>query len=71
MNIKILVGVILIALGILAFIYKGFSYTKEEKVVDLGPLQATADVQKQVEVPTWAAVTLVVVGGVILVFSRR
>ena len=36
-------GVILVVIGIIALIYGGISYTTEEKVLDLGPLEATAE----------------------------
>ena len=40
-------GVVLVVLGLLALVYGGISYTKREKVVDLGPIQATATEKKQ------------------------
>lgn len=38
-----LIGIILIVVAAAAFAYQGISYTTREKVVDLGPLQVTAD----------------------------
>jgi hypothetical protein len=38
-----LVGVALIVLGIVAFAYQGIKYTSREKIIDIGPLQATAE----------------------------
>jgi len=38
-----LIGIILIVLGIIAFGYQGISYTSREKVIDMGPIQVTAD----------------------------
>ena len=38
-----LIGIILIVVAVAAFAYQGISYTTREKVVDLGPLQVTAD----------------------------
>ena len=35
----VIVGVILIVLGAVALAYQGITYTSQEKVVDLGPLQ--------------------------------
>lgn len=71
MNLKVLVAVILIAAGVFALVYKGFNYTEKEEVLKLGPLQASADVQKRYEIPTWAGVTMIAGGVVILVFFRR
>jgi hypothetical protein len=38
-----LIGIILIVVAIAAFAYQGISFTTREKVIDLGPLQVTAD----------------------------
>jgi hypothetical protein len=38
-----IVGVALIILGVLALAYQGITYTTREKVIDLGPLQASVD----------------------------
>lgn len=38
-----LIGIILIVVAVAAFAYQGISYTTREKVIDLGPLQVTAD----------------------------
>ena len=41
-----IVGIVLIAIGIIALAYGGFSYTKREKVIDAGPLQVSATARK-------------------------
>ncbi len=38
-----LIGIILVVVAVAAFAYQGISYTTREKVIDLGPLQVTAD----------------------------
>ena len=38
-----LIGIIMIVVAVAAFVYQGISYTSREKVVDLGPLQMTAE----------------------------
>jgi uncharacterized membrane protein len=61
-----LVGIALIVLGIVAFAYKGISYTSREKVIDIGPIQATADTQKTIPLsPVLGGLALV--GGIVLV----
>ena len=55
-----IVGVLLIALGLVGLLYGGVSWTRREKVVDLGPLQVTQDKEKSVPVPP-------IVGGICLV----
>lgn len=61
-----LVGIILIVIGIIAFAYGGITYTKREKVLDLGPIQATAE--KEHTIPFSPALGgICLVGGIILV----
>ena len=46
-----LIGIILIVLGIVSFAYQGITYTTREKVIDLGPVQATAEKKKTIPLP--------------------
>jgi len=46
-----LVGVLLIATGLLALVYQGITYTSRETLIDIGPLHATADRQKTLTLP--------------------
>ena len=39
----VIVGVLLIIVGIAGLAFGGFSFTHKEKVIDLGPIQASAD----------------------------
>ena len=61
-----IIGIILIAIGIIALAYGGFTYTKREKVIDAGPLQVSADKQKTVPFPPILG-GLCLVGGIVLV----
>jgi len=63
-----LLGIILIALGIIAFAYQGITYTTREKVVDLGPIQMTADRSRTIPLtPVVGAIALV--GGIALLVT--
>jgi hypothetical protein len=61
-----ILGIILIVLGIFALAYQGISYTKREKVVDLGPIHATKDTTKTIPLPPVLG-GLALVGGIVLV----
>jgi hypothetical protein len=61
-----LVGVALIVLGVLALAYQGITYTTREKVIDLGPLKASVDKEKNIPLPPIVGV-LALAGGVALV----
>ena len=64
-----LLGAILIVLGIVALLYGGFTYTKREKVADVGPLQATVDQKKTVPISPIVGV-LALGAGLVLVLRR-
>jgi hypothetical protein len=58
-------GVLLVVLGALALAYQGFSYTRQEKVIDVGPIHATAERHERVSIPPLLG-GLALVGGVAL-----
>jgi uncharacterized membrane protein len=61
-----LVGIALIVLGIVAFTYQGITYTSREKIIDIGPFQASADTQKTIPLSPLLG-GLALVGGIVLV----
>ena len=61
-----LVGIALVVLGIVAFAYQGITYTSREKIIDIGPFQATADTQKTIPLSPLLG-GLALVGGIVLV----
>jgi uncharacterized membrane protein YidH (DUF202 family) len=63
-----IVGIVLIAIGIIALAYGGFSYTKREKIIDAGPLQVSADREKTIPFPPILG-GICLVGGIILVLA--
>jgi uncharacterized membrane protein YidH (DUF202 family) len=63
-----IVGILLIIVGIAGLAYGGFSYTHKEKVLDLGPIQASADKKESLPVPPLLG-ALAIVGGVVLLAS--
>ena len=65
MKTNMLLAIILIAVGVVAFAYQGITYTTREKVVDLGPLQVTAEKTKTLPLtPIVGGIALV--GGIVL-----
>ena len=42
MKIQILIAIILIVIGVIAFTYEGITYMSREKIIDFGPLEVTA-----------------------------
>ena len=66
-----LVAIVLIVAGALGLVYGSFSYTKDTTVVKLGPLEVSAKERQTVNVPMWAGVGAIVVGGLLLVFGGK
>jgi uncharacterized membrane protein len=66
-----IVGVLLVAIGIIAFAYQGFTYTTREKAVDLGPIQITADKTHTVSIPPVVGAVALIAGLVLLATSGR
>lgn len=67
----VLLGVILLVAGLAGLAWPVISYTKTEKVVDLGPIEVTAQHQKHVPVPPIVGGLAAVAGLVIIVTSGR
>lgn len=63
-----LIGIILIALGIIAFVYQGITYTTRDKVVDIGPVHVTAEKTKTIPLPPIVG-AIALVGGIVLLVA--
>jgi hypothetical protein len=66
-----IVGILLVILGIAAFAYQGITYTTQEKVVDLGPLQVTAEKSRTIPLPPVMGAIALTGGIVLLVIAKR
>jgi hypothetical protein len=64
------IALALIVAGVLALVYRGFSYTKERHEAKLGPLSLKVDEKERVSIPVWAG-ALAVAGGVVLLLADR
>jgi hypothetical protein len=71
MKTPFLIAIILIAVGIAAFVYQGITYTTREKVVDIGPLQVTADTTRTLPLPPIIGAIALIGGIVVLVVGTR
>ena len=61
-------GVLLIVLGALALAYQGISYTRQEKVLDIGPIHATAETRERIPLPPILG-GLMLAGGIVLLVA--
>jgi hypothetical protein len=61
-----LLGTVLLAAGLLALAYGGFTYTKSTDKVNFGPIHVEVKDTETVNIPLWAGVAVAIVGGVLL-----
>ena len=71
MNALKIVAFAFIPAGALGLAFGGFSYTKDTTVVKLGPLEIPAKEKETVNVPMWASIGGIVVGGLLLVLGGK
>jgi hypothetical protein len=64
------VGFVLIVIGLIGLAWGGFTYTTKEKIVDLGPIQATRDKTHNVPLPPIAGAAALI-GGIVLVAAGK
>ncbi len=62
-----IVAMVLIVAGVLALVYGSFSYTKKTHEAKIGPLELSVKEKETVNIPVWAGVGAIVVGGILLV----
>ena len=71
MNTVKIIGILLILAGTVALVYGGFSYTKDTHQAKLGPIVLSVKEKQTVNVPVWAGIAAIAIGGALLVFGRR
>lgn len=71
MNAQKMAGLVLLVVGALGLAYGGFSYTKEKHTADVGSLHLSIDETQRVNVPLWAGIGAMVIGGALLVMGKN
>lgn len=71
MNAVKIAAIALIVAGALALAYGGFSYTKETHAVKLGTIELSVKEKQSVNIPVWAGVGAILIGGALLVFGNK
>lgn len=66
-----LLAIVLLAAGVLALAYGGFSYTRQTHDAKVGPVEISVTQKQRVNVPVWAGVVLVVAGAGILLTAKK
>lgn len=66
-----IVAIVLVVAGILALVYGGFTYKKETHEAQVGPVGIKVTEKERMDVPVWAGVALIVVGGGLLFTAKK
>jgi uncharacterized membrane protein HdeD (DUF308 family) len=64
-------GIVLIVVGVIALAYGGISYTREKKVIDIGPIEATTKTRETIPLPPVLGAAAIVGGIALIVVSAR
>lgn len=62
----LVIAIVLIAIGVVSLAYQGITYTTREKILDVGPIQATADKERTIPLPPVLG-GLALAGGIVLI----
>ena len=71
MNAVKMAAVVLIAAGVLGLVYGSFSYTKDTHEAKLGPIELSVKDKETVNIPAWAGVGAIVIGGALLLIGGK
>jgi hypothetical protein len=71
MNSLKVVALVLIVAGILGLAYGGFTYTKETHQAKIGPFQMSVNEKQTINIPVWAGIAAIVLGGGLLLVGGR
>jgi hypothetical protein len=63
-----IIGVVLVVIGLIALAYGGITYTKRETILDVGPIEATAERRKTIPLPPVLG-AVAVAGGIVLIVA--
>jgi hypothetical protein len=71
MNTTRLIAIALIVVGVLGLVYGGFSYTKDTTAIKIGPIELSVKETETVNIPMWAGIGAIVIGGLLLVLGSK
>ena len=66
-----IIAIAMILAGVLGLAYGGFSYTKDTHKADIGPIHLAVKEKQTVNIPLWAGIGAIVLGGILLVGGKK
>ncbi len=70
-RVVIILGVIFLVLGVIGLVHPVFNYHQQEEVAKIGPIKATVNEEKSLEIPPAVSITLLVAGIGLVIFGPR
>ena len=71
MNAAKIAAIVLIVAGVLGLVYGSFTYTKDTHEAKLGPIEMSVKEKDTVNIPVWAGVGAIAIGGVLLLVASK
>ncbi len=71
MSLRRVVAVVLVALGVIALAWGGISYTRREKVLDLGPIEASTEKRETIPLPPILGIVAIGAGVILLATGKK
>jgi TRAP-type C4-dicarboxylate transport system permease small subunit len=71
MSVLKIAAIVLIAAGIIGLVYGGITYTRSTHDAKIGPLEFSIKDKKTVNIPVWAGIGAVVIGGILLLARTK
>ncbi len=66
-----ILGLVLLAAGIIVLVYGGFSFTKKKEAANIGPLELSYSKKERVALPSWVGIAAVVGGAALLLVPGK
>lgn len=64
-------AIVLIVAGVLGLAYGSFTYTKDTHSTKLGPIELSVKDKETVNIPVWAGVGAILIGGILLLVGNK
>ena len=66
-----IVAIVLIIAGVVGLVYGGITYTTSTHDAKLGPIELSIREKETVNIPVWAGIGAIVLGGVLLLVRTK
>ena len=70
MNMIKIIAIVLIIAGVMGLVYGNFTYTRQTDELKIGKVEISVDKKETVNVPVWAGVSAIAIGGILLLIKK-